>query len=150
MSFYLSNFYYNSMELQQIFYGINILENVLINNTSNTATKELINFFGELTLISLYFSKFAYLWGYLNYDETLEILNKDITLQNFREDYKKLINIHLPFLFGKLTQKVSILEENVHLKFLHSFLIKFAKLNATTFLKGCKFEDFNRFPTMIK
>lgn len=79
------------------------------------------------------------------------ILNKEVTLKNLRDDYKELINIHLSFLFGKLAEeKVSILEENVHLKFLHSFLKKFAKLNATTFITECKFENFNRFPTMIK
>ena len=148
---YLTKFYSNSLNLKQLFYDISIPELIIIFNPFDNSTKELINFFGELTLISLYFSKFAYLCGYLNYDEILMILNKEITLKDFRDDYKELIKSHLPFLFGKLTKhKESILEENVHLKFLHSFLIKFAKLNATRFLKGLKFENFNRFPTMIK
>ena len=148
---YLYHFFSNSLELKQIFYDINILEHMLINNPLDNTTKELINFLSELTLVALYFSKFAYLYGYLNYDETTTILNKEITLKNFRDDYKELIKIHLPALFTKLIQgNVSILEENIHLKFLHSFLIKFAKLNATTFMTEFKFENFNRFPSMVK
>ena len=62
-----------------------------------------------------------------------------------------LAKIHIPVIGDKLgKEEVFILEENAHLKFFHSFLIKFIKFYSITLLPEFKFQYFNRFPTMIK
>jgi len=139
---YLDNFFSDS-EINQIFYDCN--QGYRENRYNFTS------FFCGLTIISLYFSKFPYLYGYLNYEEVLNLLNEDVTTKDLREDYIMLAKIHIPAIGDKLVkEEVFILEENTHLKFFHSFLIKFIKFYSTTLLSEFKFQNFNRFPTMIK
>ena len=73
-------------------------------------------FFLALNLISAYFSKFPYLYGTLNYNEILNLLKEEITINDLRNDYHELLEKYLHYLFDKLNkEKASILEEVAHL-----------------------------------
>jgi len=107
-------------------------------------SKELIDFFVVLSLISLYFSKFPYLYGYLNYEEIEKILSEEVTLENLRFSYSFHVKYDLYFLYVKLNiENDSILDEKVFLHNLQSFLIKF--LRFTMIEKG-----YQQYPTLIK
>ena len=128
-------------DLQYIFSGLPLYENPI---------KYLNHFFIGLTLVSLYFSKLPYLYGYLNYQEVEILLKENIEINDLRKDYNELHDNHLGFLFNKLCKnKESILEEKIHLKFLHSFLIKFLKLNYKT-NSLFEYNEYSKYPTMIK
>ena len=104
----------------------------------------LIDFFTVLTLISFYFSKFPFLYGYLNYEEIEKKLSEEITLDNLRNNYNFLMTFDLFFLYTKLNEENnSILEEDAFLHNLQSFLIDF--LVFAMFKKSCP-----QYPTLIK
>ena len=106
-------------DMQYIFSGLPLYEDPI---------KYLNHTFIWLTLVSLYFSKLPYLYGYLNYQEVEYILKDKIEINDLRKFYIELHDIHLCFLYNKLkNNKESILEETNHLRFLHSFLIQFLK-----------------------
>ena len=100
-----------------------------------------------LTLISLYFSKLPFLFGLLNYSEIESILNKNIESDDLVKDYRELSS-HLKILLEKLEkEKVSILDETIHLKFLQIFLIKYCKrLTKVVY----NFDEYSKYPVMIK
>ncbi len=100
-----------------------------------------------LTLLSLYFSKLPYLYSLLNYSEIESILNNPLNSVDLVKDYI-LLCPHLKVLVQKLEmEKVSILDETVHLKFLQIFLLKYCKI----FTKMVyDFDEFSKYPIMIK
>ena len=113
-------------------------------------TKELIIFFIGLNLLSAYFSKFPYLYGVLNYDEILNLLKEELTIDGLRNDYHELLDKYLIYLVNKINKEnASILEEVIHLKFLHTFLINFAKFFQKEILEFDS-KDFCKFPLLIK
>ena len=102
-----------------------------------------------LTLISIYFSKLPYLFGVLSYKETEDALKEDLTLEELVKDYDELRDSHLNVLLDKLNkEKVSILEETIHLKFLHIFLIKFLKRIIILTYKF-DFDEYSKYPKLI-
>ena len=109
--------------------------------------KVFIHNFMVLTLISLYFSKLPFLFGFLNYSEIEYILNKQLELEELVQDYRGLPS-HLIILEEKLEkEKVSILDETIHLKYIQIFLIKYCKYFTK---KIYDFDEFSKFPVMIK
>ena len=157
---YLDDFRSDTYVLIELFYGeapisptMNSVMNFLFKDKKDImfkdATRELNLFFIGLTTISAYFSKFPYLYGVFNYDEILNILKEEITLDVLRSNYHEFYEKHLNALMFKLSnEKVSITEEVIHLKFLQSFLIKSAKF----FGEPCnfKYDDYCKFPILIK
>ena len=100
-----------------------------------------------LTLISLYFSKLPFLFGVLNYSEIESILNEKLELEDLVKYYRGLPT-HLNILEEKLEkEKVSILDETIHLKYIQIFLIKYCKFFTK---KVYDFDEFSKFPSMIK
>ena len=143
-------------KIQNFFYGdsndINpSLDSDFIKNpTYINQAKELINIFTGLIYISLYFSKLPYLYCPFNYKEIEDILKEEVTINNIRKDYKEIHDTHLNYLMGKLiNEKVSILEETIHLKFLHSFLIKFIKIYLKDILKLFGYDEYSKYPIII-
>ena len=119
------------------------------NEKINRPAKELLNVLIGLTLISIYFSKLPYLFGILSYEETEAILKEDLTLEELVKDYNELRDTHLNILIDKLNkEKVSILEETIHLKFLHIFLIKFLK-RIIKLLYEFSFDEYSKYPKLI-
>ena len=128
------------VDMHYIFSGLPLYENPI---------KNINHMFIGLTLISLYFSKFPYLYGYLNYQEIENLLRENTEISDLRKNYDEL-HSHLGFLFNKLNiNKESILEETIHLKFIHSFLIKFIKYN-NKIRSLFEYNEYFKFPTMIK
>ena len=119
------------------------------NEKMNKPAKELLNVIIGLTLISIYFSKLPYLFGSLTYKETETILGEELTLEELIKDYNELRDSHLNILVDKLNkEKVSILEETIHLKFLHIFLIKFLKRIIKLIYKF-NFDEYSKYPRLI-
>ena len=109
--------------------------------------KVFIHNFMVLTLISLYFSKLPFLFGFLNYSEIESILNKKLELEELVQDYRGLPS-HLIILEEKLEkEKVSILDEIIHLKYIQIFLIKYCKYFTKQIFD---FDEYSKFPVMIK
>ena len=116
--------------------------------------KDLIIFFKvlnsnlkDLTLLSLYFSKFPFLFGVLNYSEIESILNEKSNEDNLLDDYMGLSPHLLPLIKKLEEEKISILDETSHLKFIQTFLIKCIKKFSKMIYN---FDEFSKFPTMIK
>ena len=103
-----------------------------------------------LIILSAYFSKLPYLYGILTYDEILNILKQEITIDDLRKDYHEFLEKHLDYLMIKLNnEKVSILEEIIHLKFIQTFLIKHTKFIRKIAYK-IDYDDYCKFPILIK
>ena len=110
---------------------------------------ELASILIKLTIISLYFSKYAFLFYDLSYSEIELILKEKTTLSELRKDYNDLIS-HLDILIIKIMEeKKSILKESIHLRFVHIFLIKFLKLLIKAMLE-IEFDEYIKFPTVVK
>jgi hypothetical protein len=145
----------NTVEVINFFYGQTVMsipgmDYFFAGTIFDRPTKELNLFFIVLNLISVYFSKFPYLYGLLNYDEILNLFKVQLTIDDLRNDYHELFEKYLSYLFNKLNKEnASILEEVIHLKFLHTFLIKFAIYFQKTILKFNP-SDFCKFPALIK
>ena len=155
----ISNFFdffrSNIVEIINFFYGNTVfsfpgMDYFFAGTVFDNPTKELNLFFIALHLISAYFSKFPYLYGYLNYEEILNLIKEKITIDDVRKDYHELLEKHLGYLFNKLNKgNASILEEVVHLKFLHTFLIKFSVFFKKDIIEFDP-DDFCKFPILIK
>ena len=103
----------------------------------------------KLTITSLYFSKYAFLFYDLSYSEIELILKENTTLSGIRKDYNELSS-HLDILMKKIMEeKKSILKESTHIRFVHIFLIKFLKLLIKAML-GFEFDEYAKFPTVVK
>ena len=103
----------------------------------------------KLTIISLYFSKYAFLFYDLSYSEIELILKENTTLSELRKDYNELSS-HLDILIIKIMEeKKSILKESTHLRFVHTFLIKFLKLLIKSMV-GIEFNEYVKFPSVVK
>ena len=100
-----------------------------------------------LTILSLYFSKFPFLYGVLNYCEIESILNEKSESDKLLDDYMGP-SPHLLFLKEKLEkEKLSILDETIHLKYIQTFLIRFIKKFSK---KLFDFDEFSKYPSMVK
>ena len=151
--YYFDIFRLDASKIISLIYG-NDIANIplsishMFHGIFDQAPLELNNFFIGLTFISLYFSKFPYLFGFLNYKEIEEILGTGMTIDLLRKDYNELYHSHFIVLMNKLLQeKTSILEESIHLKCLHSFIIK----NIKYFNSLIKFtyKQYSKYPIMI-
>ena len=120
-------------------------------NIDEKAPKYLNEVFLGLTLISFYFSKLPYLYGYLNYQEVETLLKQNLEINDLRKDYNYLLKNHFVFLVNKLVKKKeSILEETKHLKFIQSFLIKFLKFDSKIQTCLFQYDEYSKYPVMIK
>jgi len=152
---YYKKFISNTSNIQKIFYESIIndipgkIKFLSVFPKLNNQIKELLKFLIALTIISLYFSKFPFLYGALEYEEVEKILNEKYTENDLRKDYKELNNSNIiKIIFDKIKEeKISILEDTTNLKFLHSFLINF---NTLLLYHNFEFNDYLKFPVMIK
>ena len=143
---YFNKFLNNSKVLLNLFYGEEI-KNIFFESMIIVYSAELNYNLLKLTLISLYFSKFPFLFEVLNYTEIESLLKEKFELNDLVKDYRELSS-HLNILYNKLTiDKLSILDETTHLKFLQIFLIKYCIYYTK---KIYDFDDIYKFPTMIK
>jgi len=114
-------------------------------------TTEIIQVFIGLIFVSLYFSKLPYLFGLFNYEEIENILKEEVTITNLKKEFKELHDIHLNKLMGKLNkEEISIMEETEDLQFLHYFLIKFIKIYIKEVLELFGYDEYSKFPILIK
>ena len=143
---YFEEFMNNSKEIFNLFYRERL--SFFPNIASIIAYSNVLNFnLLRLTLISLYFSKFPFLFGVLNYEEIQSLLKENLESNEIEKVYSELSS-HLHILYIKLTEeKVSILDEIEHLKYLQIFLIKYCKYYTK---KIYDFDDIFKFPSMIK
>ena len=142
---YFIKFNYDSQVIFKSFYG----DNPLIFLKAPLFYKYLALNFQKLTLLSLYFSKFPYIFGVLTYEEIENILKRKEEENYFVKEYKELFP-HINSLTFKLDkEKASILEETEHLKFLQQFLIGYIK-RITKFIYKLDNDDFSKYPVMIK
>ena len=132
------------------FFNINIVYAIYNLPFLKKEADEILQFLTGLTLFSLYFSKFPYLYGVLEYEEIEKILLEEYYLDDLRKEYQNLINSNIiQILTDKLMkEKISILEDITNLKILHIFLIKFIKLYLTSY--KFEYDSFSKFPLMIK
>ena len=145
----------DTIDIVRLFYGKTVfsipgMDYFFSGTIFDRPTKELNLFFISLNLISAYFSKLPYLYGVLNYGEIENLLKEKFTIDDLRSIYHELFEKYLSYLFNKLAEEnASILEEVIHLKFLQSFLIKFAKFFQKEILE---FDENNycKFPILIK
>ena len=150
-NFLLNVFYSKTMKnilnLQLACQSVLMLEYDIIDVLS--FANELVFILIKLTIISLYFSKYAFLFYDLSYSEIELILKENTTLPELRKDYNGLSS-HLDILIIKIMEeKKSILKESTHLRFVHIFLIKFLKL-LTKAMLGIEFDEYSKFPTVVK
>ena len=87
--------------------------------------KKIINFVKNMTLISLYFSSYKYLYNLLSYKDIQNLLDEEITPKNYIELYNKSVYQISETLFNKIMNQESILQEKESLKNLQIFCILF-------------------------
>ena len=152
---FYKKFIVNSKNILGIFYE-NIIHDIPGNQNYlsafpmlNEQPKELLLFIMGLTIVSLYFSKFPFLYGVLEYEEVEKNLKEKYTINDLRKDYKELNDskIIITFFNKLMEEKTSILEDTINLKFLHLFLINF---NSLLIYDKLKFNEYLNFPLMIK
>jgi len=124
---------------QKFYLLSNLQENV------DKPPKELLLFLIQLSFVSLFFSKFPYLYGLLSYKEIEKKLSEKITIENLRKNYR-VMNLYLLPLYKDLgINKIMNLtvQDQESLKQIHYFLIDFIKYKT-------EFNMFSRFPILIK
>lgn len=124
---------------QQFFLLTNLQENV------DKPPQELLLFLIKLSFISVFFSKFPYLYGLLSYKEIEKKLCEKITIDNLRKSYRNMFH-HLDLLHKNLAIDKTMnltTQDQLSLKQLHYFLIDFIKYKT-------KFDMYSRFPILIK
>jgi len=153
---FYKKFISNSKNILGIFYE-NIIDDIPGNikflsffPKLNNQLKELLIFIMGLTIVSLYFSKFPFLYGVLEYEEVEKIILKEkYTINDLRKDYKELNDSNIIIILSNklMEEKTSILEETTNLKMLHLFLINF---NLLLIYEKYEFNEYLNFPLMIK
>jgi hypothetical protein len=106
--------------------------------------KELLFFLIQLSFISVFFSKFPYLYGFLSYKEIEKKLYEKVTIDDLRKSYRT-INLHLTLIYKNLAIDKTMnltTQDQLNLKQLHYFLIDFIKYKT-------KFNMYSRFPILI-
>lgn len=92
-----------------------------------------------------------YLFGPFNYEEIENILKEEVSMPSLKKEFKELHGFQLNKLMEKLNkEELSILEETENLKFLHSFLIKFIKYFIKEILELIGYDEYSKFPILIK
>ena len=107
--------------------------------------KKLLFFLIQLSFISVFFSKFPYLYGLLSYKEIEKKLYEKVTIDDLRKSYRT-INHHLTLIYKNLAIDKTMnltAQDQLNLKQLHYFLIDFIKYKT-------KFNMYSRFPILIK
>ena len=87
--------------------------------------KKIINFVKNITLISLYFNKYPYIYNLFSYNEILELLKDNITPKNYMDLYNKSVYNISENLYEKLNRGQSIIREKEYLKQIQTFSILF-------------------------
>ena len=88
--------------------------------------KKMIKFVKNITLISLYFSKYPYLLNLFSYDEIEKMLPDEITPKNYIKLYNQSVYEISEILYGKLMKNEPILNEKEILRQLQIFAILFS------------------------
>ena len=137
------------------FYFINDVSYTIMNiPLLREEANEILKFTIGLILLSLYFSKFPYLYGFLKYEEIEELLIQEYKIEDLKKEYKSIndtnvLNIQVNKLIIK---QISILEDTKNLKIIHTFLVNFIKYQVKIKygfgLDNNK--DYSKFPIMIK
>ena len=125
----------------QLFYVY--VENIKIEETERL--KKIIKFVKNITLISLYFSKYPYLLNLFSYNEIGTLLAEDITPHNYMELYNESVYDISEELYEKLMNNTSILDEKEKLKKIQIFAILFTFFIISKY--SCK--DFIEFYQII-
>ena len=97
------------------------IENIKFEETERL--KKIINFVKNITLISLYFSQYKYLFNLFSYNEIKKILMDDITPKIYMKLYNEKVFEISEKLYGKLMKNESILNEKEDLKQIQTFAI---------------------------
>ena len=97
------------------------IENIKFEETERL--KKIINFVKNVTLISLYFSQYKYLFNLFSYNEIKKILMDDITPKIYMKLYNEKVFEISEKLYGKLMKNESILNEKEDLKQIQTFAI---------------------------
>ena len=87
--------------------------------------KKILQFVKNITLISLYFSSYPYLYNLFSYKEIKNIIKDDITPKNYMDLYNKCVYDISNNLCEKLMRNESILNEKESLKQIQIFAIIF-------------------------
>jgi len=87
--------------------------------------KKIIKFVKNITLISLYFSSYPYLYNLFSYQEIENMIKDDITPKDYMELYNKCVYDISNNLYDKLMKNESILNEKESLKQIQIFAILF-------------------------
>ena len=87
--------------------------------------KKIIKFTQNMTMISLYFSSYDYLFNLMTYKEIKKMLSKEVTPKSYIELYNKSVYKISEDLYEKLMKNQSILSEVNSLKKLQMFSILF-------------------------
>ena len=124
-----------------IFYRF--IKNIKINETERI--KKIIKFVKNITLISLYFSQYPYLFQLLSYDEINYLLNDQITPKNYMELYNERVYDISEKLNEKLMNNKSILDNIDDLKQIQIFAIIFSYYG----LSRNRYKDFIEFYQII-
>ena len=106
--------------------------------------KELLIFLTALLSLSLYFSKFPYFYGCLNYKEIEKQLKEKITKDILRKKYHDIFDSVAIFHKNIITNQImDLTQQQDTLKKLHYFLIDFIKFQT-------EFNEYSRYPILIR
>jgi hypothetical protein len=100
--------------------------------------KKIIKFVKNITLISLYFSRYPYLYNLFSYQEIENIIKEDITPKDYMELYNKCVYDISNNLYDKLMKNESILNEKESLKQIQIFAILFTMFGLSRY----RYKDF--------
>ena len=106
----------------QLFYIY--VQNIKIEETERL--KKIIKFVKNITLISLYFSKYQYLLNLFSYNDITTLLKENITPKNYIELYNESVYNISEELYEQLMNNNSIINEKSKLKKIQTFAILFS------------------------
>lgn len=123
------------------FHQFSLLTN--LNKNIDKPPKNLLLLLTALLLISFYFSKLPYLYGYLNYKEIEKQLKEKITKDILRKKYEEIFNCLIIYFWNTISNKIIDLTQQETLKKIHYFLIDFIKYQT-------EFNEYSNYPILIR
>ena len=105
-----------------VFY--HFVENIKLDDIERLT--KIISFVRNITLISLYFSRYPYIFNLLSYKEVHNILKNDITPKNYIQLYNEKAYEISEKLYKKLMNSESIINDKEDLKCIQTFAILFS------------------------
>ena len=102
---------------------------------------KIITFVRNITLISLYFSSYPYIFNLFSYKEVHNLINNDITPKNYIQLYNEKAYLISEKLYKKLMNSESIINDKEDLKCIQTFAILFS-FYAVSINKNKEFIDF--------